>query len=65
MRPAGAEPSLLATHYRFGSSTLCSKCSCFGIKMCDTHDKTVVRVAELYCSWVRLNIFGLNDYDPH
>jgi hypothetical protein len=33
--------------------------------MCDAHDQTVVRVAELYGSGISLNIFGLNDHDPY
>jgi hypothetical protein len=58
-------PFPLASHVRFGSSILRSKYSCFDIEMCDAHDQTVVWVAELYCSGIRQNIFGLNDHDPY
>jgi hypothetical protein len=33
--------------------------------MYDAHDQTLVRVAELYGSGIRLNIVGLNDHDPY
>jgi hypothetical protein len=33
--------------------------------MCDAHDQTVFWIAELYGSWICLNIFGLNDHDPY
>jgi hypothetical protein len=33
--------------------------------MCDSHDQTVVRVAELDGSGICLNIVGLNDHDPY
>jgi hypothetical protein len=59
----GAFP--LASHVRFGSSTLRSKYSCFDVEMCDSHDQTVVRVAELDGSGICLNIVGLNDHDPY
>ena len=42
-----------------------SEYACFGVEACDAHDQTVVRVAELYGSGIRLNIFGLNDHDPY
>jgi hypothetical protein len=48
-----------------GSSTLGSKYSCLDVETCDAHDQTVLRVAELYCSGICLNIVGLNDHDPY
>jgi hypothetical protein len=65
MRLAGAEPFPLAGNVRFGLDTVRSKYSCFDVEMCYAHDQTVVRVAELYCSGIRLDIFGLNDHDAY